>query len=274
MRLLPRRRRARVALGVVSALVVIVGGFAVVWVSTDAHEVSLATADQQFRHHSHTKAGYKKPGRPAVGVYAYVGSGTASLSLPPKTEHAGPTMPGTVTYGAGGCWTLRIDYSDVHWEFATYCPHGDALWESSRGGYYDWDFVATSISDTSTYTCRPAEVAIPGPNHRDRPYRFSCRGKNHPLKLGPVTLAGTVRYLGSGVIDVGGVSVPALHLEEVARFSGAQSGTDLENTWYDRADGLPLESSWTTDVTTPTAIGDSTLASSAHFRLTSLTPHG
>ncbi len=269
-----RRRLRRWLLGSAAVVLIGIGVFVVLWVTTDAHEVSLSTADQRFLHDKGAKAGFAKPGRPAEGVYEYTGSGSEALSLPPKTQHEGPIIPGTVTYGANGCWTLRLDYSDNHWQYTIYCPHGSELLETARGGWYQWNFVATTVADTASYTCEPAEIAVPGPLARNRPYRFSCSGTNHPLKLGPVTLAGTVKYLGDGSVLVDGEKVPAVHILEVASFTGGQKGQDVANTWYDSADGLPLQGTWSTDVRTPTAIGTSTLTASGRYQLDSLDPHG
>jgi hypothetical protein len=261
-------------LALLGLFLVLGGWFAILWFGSDAHPVSFAQADNRFRHSGNGKAGYSVPGRPAVGVYSYVGTGAGTLTIPPKTQHDGPTIPGTVTYSAGGCWTLRLDYSNDHWELATYCPHHHDLLEVGRGGWYQWNLVATSVSDAAAYLCRPAEIAVPGPALRRHPVHFSCIGHNSPLKIGPVTMAGTVRFLRTGTVHVGAQKVPAVQMEEEATFSGGQTGTDVERTWYSQATGLPLESTWSTDVTTPTPIGSSTLHSSASFHLTSLTPHG
>jgi hypothetical protein len=271
----PRRhQRRRWLLGTAAVVLVAIGVFAFFWFTTGAHEVSLSTADQRFRHDKGALAGFSKPGRPAEGVYEYKGSGSEALSLPPKTQHEGPLIPGTVTYGANGCWMLRMDYSDNHWQSTTYCPRGTQLLETARGGWYQWNFVATTVADTASYTCKPAEIAVPGVLARNRRYRFSCTGTNHPLKLPPVTLAGSVKYLGDGSVLVDGKKVLAVRILEVARFTGGQKGQDVENTWYDSADGLPLQGTWSTDVRTPTAIGNSTLTASGRFQLDSLVPHG
>lgn len=270
-----RRRRRRVLLAISIVLLAGIGVFIGLWLNTGAHEVTLSNAERQFQREEkgHDPPAHHERGRPAEGVYDYTGSGSEALSLPPKTQHEGPTIPGTVTYGSKGCWALRFDYSVNHWESATYCPHGTELLETRRGGWYQWDFVATTVGDAASYTCTPPEVAIPGRYDRNRRYAFSCLGKNHPLKLAPVTLSGWVEYLGSSDVVVGGTKVAALQIREIGRFSGGQSGTDVEDTFYDASTGLPLRGTWSTHVTTPTPIGNSTLTASGRFRLHSLVPH-
>lgn len=270
----PQHRLRRVLVAAVVVLLAGTGVFLGLWFATGAHEVSLSTADKRFRHDKGAAAGYVRPGRPAEGVYRYTGTGTNALSLPPKTQHDGPLIPGTVTYGADGCWRLHMDFSSNHYEYSTFCLKGDELLETRRGGWYRWDFVATTVGDTAAYTCGRGEVVLPGDRVRGRRFHFSCTGSNHPLKLGKVTLSGSARFAGYGSVLVAGHSVPAVHIVEVGRFSGGQTGTDYESTWYDRGDGLPLSGSWTTDVNTPTAVGTSTLDASGRYVLDSLVPHG
>lgn len=266
----PRRRRRRAVLAGLALFAAAIGVFAVLYETAGSHEVSLSSALQQFRHSVRHLGSGAAPGRPAEGVYEYTGSGTESLSLPPKTQYEGPGIPATVVDGRHGCWTLRQDFSDNHWQFTTFCPSGRDVMEAARGGWYRWDFVATTVSDESTLYCRPFEVAFPASARPGQTYRFSCRGGNHPLDLGPVTLAGTTRYLGTVRVRIGHESVEAVHMSEVGSFSGGQTGTETVDTLYDRANGLPLEATWSEHVNTRTPVGVSTLSAVGRFRLTSL----
>jgi len=42
----------------------------------------------------------------------------------------------------------RLDYSDSHWQNATFCARDGNLVEVSRAGWYRWNLVALSIADT------------------------------------------------------------------------------------------------------------------------------
>ncbi len=265
-------KRRRLVVGAVAAAVLVVGGVVLAWVVSGAHEVALSTAGAQFLSQSHGRVGIREQGRPPEGVYAYHGSGTDSLSLPPKTLHDGPLIPGTVTYGETDCWSWRLDFSDDHWQSATFCPHKGELLETARGGWYRWSLLALSVSDASSYRCAPAEIAVPGELAAGRRVRFSCTGTNAPLRIPPVTLAGWVQFERSGDVRVGGKEVAAVRILETARFSGGQSGTEGENTWYRRSDGLPLAGSWSTDVRTPSPLGESTLTASGTFELSNVVP--
>jgi hypothetical protein len=81
-----------------------------------------------------------------------------------------------------------------------------------------------------------------------------------------------VQYERLGSVRVGGKDIESVRVLETAHFTGGQSGTDVEDTWYERADGLPLEGTWSTDVRTPTPLGDSTLTASGRFQLSSVLP--
>ncbi|MGD0256100.1 MAG: hypothetical protein ABSB99_11255 [Acidimicrobiales bacterium] len=272
----PFRRRHRVAL-IVTAVVVTVlaggaGAFIYEWNHTGPHELSSATAYQRFR--SGATGRVMDPGqlRPHEGVYAYQGAAAEHVSFPPKSQVEGPTIPGTVTYRPDGCWILRLDYSDSHWQSSTYCPRNGDLVEVGRVGWYRWNFVAFVIADTATYTCDQQEVAIPAVLHIRTQYSFSCKGTNNPINTGVVTMVGTNEYVGPQTLKIAGTEVVTLHFHEVAHFSGGQTGYNIADTWFSTVDGLPVRGTWKTAVTSPTALGSSTLTGTGNFTLSSLVP--
>jgi len=247
------------------------GVFIELWSQSGAHQLPLSVAVQRF--HSAAPGPGHEALRPAQGVYQYSGTGTEHLSVPPKTQSEGPIIPSTVAYQPHGCWSFRLDFSDNHWQSYTYCPQGKALLLTARSGWYQWDFVVTTIGDTETLICRPTEDAIPaalavGPRHS-----FSCRGTNSPLSIPPVTMAGWVEYIGRGTVTVQGRRLQALQMKEVATFSGGQTGTDSAETWVDATTGLPLRGTWSTVVRTPSPLGSSTLTAGGRFALAALTPN-
>ncbi len=93
--------RHRVALIVTTVIVMVVasaaGIFVYQWDHTGPHQLSFATAYQQFR--SGATGAFVDPGtlRPHDGVYSYRGSGHEHISLPPKSQVEGPGIPGTVS---------------------------------------------------------------------------------------------------------------------------------------------------------------------------------
>ena len=122
--------------GIVAGLVVIAVGVLVVLFITreDPGARSIDEAVEEFR--SDTDGGGTSPGDgaaaggPPAGVYLLEGSGTESLSFPPLSQSDGETMPMTVGATDGGCWTVRIDYNEAHWQDWNLCRDGDSVIES------------------------------------------------------------------------------------------------------------------------------------------------
>ena len=246
------------------------GWFAWRWTSSATHPVSVASALERFRAQAAGSAS-GAPYQPRAGVYPATGSATAHVSAPPKTLTEGPSIPVTVSYAAGGCWQLRVDYSDSHWEGATFCPRGGGLEETARGGWMRWDFVVLTIEDTSIYRCDVAETVIPAQVRAGQTGTFSCTGTNDQLHTGPVTMRGSSVVVGAEQMTVAGRLVPVVHVRDRFTFSGGQTGTDQADLWFG-ADGLPLRETWNNEVHTPSPLGTTTMTASGSFRLTSLEP--
>ncbi len=267
--------RHRVGLIVTTVIVMVVataaGIFVYQWDHAGPRQLSFVTAYQRFR--SGSTGALVDPGtlRPRQGVYSYRGAGHEHISLPPKSQVEGPGIPGTVSYQSDGCWVWRLDYSDSHWQNATFCARAGNLVEVGRAGWYRWNLVAFSIADTGTYRCSP-EVAIPAVLHVGQRFPFDCTGTSSPIKTGVVTIKGTNRYVGPQTLRIEGTDVPTLHFREVSTLSGGQRGSNVSDTWFSTINGLPVKGTWTTKVTTPTFLGTSTLTGGASFTLTSLTP--
>jgi hypothetical protein len=248
-----------------------IGLFAYLWMQSNPSPLAPSVAVQRFRQGERGHDPAAGPG-PTRGIYLYRGSGTEKISVPPKSQTEGPGFPGTVADRPGGCFDFRLDFSDVHWQSWTYCRRNGALATTSKAGYYLWDFVAFSVDDTSTFTCSPAGVTIPAQLVVGARHTVSCTGKNDHLSTGPVYMRGTSRVLATGTLRVGTSSVPAVRVREKVAFTGGQQGTNESDTWFSVADGLPLRGTWSTVVSTPSPVGNSTLRGSGDFTLESTTP--
>jgi hypothetical protein len=134
--------------------------------------------------------------------------------------------------------------------------------------------VALSIVDMETFQCGVVEMAIPATLTKSKSLGFICTGVNSPIATGVVKLNGSTRYVGAELLKIAGKSVSTVHFVEVDRFSGGQSGSNVANTWYSTTDGLPVQGDWDTRITTPTAVGTSTLNGKGNFKLASLTVVG
>ncbi len=242
------------------------------WLHESAHQLAPSVAVQRFRHQE--RPDVSGGGGPAQGVYLYRGSGTETVSVPPKTQQEGPEIPGTVLNRPGGCFEFRLDYSDVHWQNWTYCLRGGSLVTTSRAGYYLWDFVVFKVDDTSTYTCSPATITIPSRVAEGTTSPVTCAGTNDHLSTGPVHMIGTSTVMATSTVPVGATNQPAVLIREDVRFSGGQTGSNDADTWFSEATGLPLRGTWSTIVSTPSPVGVSTLHAHGLFALESMTPRG
>lgn len=268
----PRPRHHTLRWVLAGVLVVVLAGagvFAYRWFHSGAKAVPTDVAVDRFRH----AAGEDPTGAgPEPGVYAYRGSGTETLSVPPKSQSEGPGIPGTVLQKPGGCFEFRLDYSDRHWQSWDYCVRAGALVSPGRAGYYDWDFVAFHVDDTSTFRCDPDAVTVPAHVVAGTRETLSCTGRNDHLDTGPVSMRGTSTVAALTTVDVGGHRVPAVHVTERVHFSGGQSGSNVSDTWFSTSTGLPVRGSWHTVVSTPSPLGHSTLDAHGDFALTALSP--
>ncbi len=251
-------------------LLAIVGTLAYLWSNDGPQQLSASTAVQRFRAENHGAAS-AGPG-PTQGIYLYRGSGTESLSVPPKSQGEGPEIPGTVTNRPGGCFDFRLDFSDAHWQSWRYCIGSDGLTTTSKSGYYRWDFVVFSASDTSTYTCDPAILTVPAAMTVGGSHPVTCTGSNDSLSTGPVHMKGTSTVVATKTLRVAGTDIPAVRIREAVAFTGGQTGSNDADTWFSTTTGLPLEGTWSTVVSTPSPFGTSTMRAQGQFTLTTSTP--
>ena len=271
----PVRRRRKVGRRIAGALALAIltgfGVFIYLWSQTGASALAPSVAVQRFRQIERRGVRTVGPG-PAQGVYLYRGSGTETVSVPPKSQSEGPGIPGTVVDRPGGCFEFRLDYSDVHWQDWTYCPLGGSMVTTSKAGYYLWDFVVFSVDDTSTYTCSPAIVTIPADSVVHARHRVSCTGTNDHISTGLVHMDGSSTVMATKTLRVGSTKELAVLVREDVVFSGGQHGSNHADTWFSVTTGLPLRGTWSTVVSTPSPVGTSTLHAHGEFDLTSLEP--
>ena len=269
----PKRSRTVVVLALVGvAVVVVVVVFAVMWQRSGAHRVSTAEARRRYEQSSpSTEPANPAVLRPVAGVYTYRGSGSEHLSVPPKEQAQGPDTPGTVTHGADGCWTFRMDFSNQHWQTWIYCPRNRGLVELGGTTFERWDFVFTKYDSTSTFTCAPASVTIRAGMHAGQKWRQSCRGTSSGTKGVSVT-SGPYTFVGDDTVVVSGTPVAAYRFRQVRTLSGSQSGHQTTDLWFARSDGLPLRNVRDVTVRTNTVVGSSTYTERGSFQVTSLQP--
>ncbi len=260
-----RRRWPWAVLGLV--LVLVAAALALALGTDHAHEVSLRQAEARVG----GGTGSVADGRPAPGVYAYTGSGTERLSLPPLSQSEGPTIPGTVTLEGADCWVLRLDYSTHHWQTWRYCEHGDDLWEAGGQTWQLWAVGPLDVTNLSTFTCAAGSMALPATGSIGQVWHSRCTGTNSTVS-GTTVTAGPYRLVGTSTLTVGGTPTRTVHFQRLRTDTGAQRGTEQADVWLDARTGLPLVLEQHLRVTTDTSFGTSTYTQDGVMRLTSLSP--
>ncbi|MFA5882709.1 MAG: hypothetical protein WDA60_02560 [Acidimicrobiia bacterium] len=268
-----RRRMRRLAItgGVITAvLAIVVGGFAYLWAHSGGRPVSLEEARRRFLEQQVGDLGTAGTYRPAEGVYSYSGSGSESLSSPPKSQDEGPEMPGTVSHADGGCWTFRLDYSTNHWRVWKFCADADGLREVGTSVYQRWDFVVSSVDNLTEMHCKPPAVVIESGMQPGDAWESECRGTSSQIS-GTTISTGTHRFVGRDGVEVAGRTIDALHFREERAVSGAQSGTEVFDLWL-TDQGLPIQGRQRIVVDSDSPIGRVTYTQEGAFVLVSALP--
>jgi hypothetical protein len=264
-----RRVKIGIALGVVALLGAAVGVGVYLWQRSDARPVSVEEAKQRLD----GQGGDGSSGGaflPAEGVYRYQGSGTESLSTPPKSQDEGPELPATVRHDGDGCWTFRIDYSTNHWQDWHYCATDTGLVERGGDTFQRWDFVVSAIENTSKFVCDPPNVVVRAGATPGATWQQSCDGTNS--QVGGATLSsGPMRFVGVDRLQIGTREVQALHYVQHRTISGAQRGVNDSDLWF-ATNGLPLRNRRAIEVSSDSPIGSITYTEDGSFTLSSLRP--
>ncbi len=244
-------------------------GALVAWHAADsARQVTLGQAVHRLG-----GAGGGSPGlrRPAPGIYAYAGSGTERLTLPPLSQAEGPTIPGTVTLDGADCWVLRIDYSTHHWQTWHYCLQGADVEEVGGRSWQLWSVGPVDVTNLTSFRCGAGSMALPAEGVPGQTWHSSCTGTNTSVP-GMTTSAGPYRLVGTTALEVGGEAVAVAHFHRVRTDTGAQTGTEAADVWVDRRTGLPVRLDQRLRVTTATTFGTSTYTQTGTLHLVSIVP--
>ena len=245
------------------------GAFVAAWQGSGAHEVSMNSARKRFASSS-TVPVVPNALLPPAGVYEYRGSGHESLDKPPKSQDQGPVIPATITHQPNGCWVFRVDYSTGHWQSWNYCTSDGQLDEKGGQTYEKWNFVVFQVASTSTFTCPSSVTILPGMVPGDT-WTQTCTGTTSAVK-GSVTTAGPYTYIGEETMTIGGTKVAAYHFHRLRTLSGAQTGTEDDEVWFAKSNGMPLRNVRKNVVKSDSPIGKVTYTETGDFTLVSLTP--
>ncbi len=265
-----RRHRTlwRVLIGLGVVVVLVIGAGAAWWFfgREEARPVSSDAALQQFRESGAT--GAEGDGRPALGVYSAVATGSEDIGIPGLTESFGPEAPVTVTHGDGGCFTYRADLNNHHWRSWTFCPTSDATFAlRSADTATVRNAPGLDVDSLTTYTCQtPVPYLWPDPAV-GQTRAGSCTGTSDTIS-GLTGDAGSVEVLELGTLTIDGTEVAVVHLRSTDTFTDAQTGTEVDEWWLDARTGLPLK--LVIDADLNSSVGD--YIEKGTLELTTLTP--
>ncbi len=274
----PHRRRWPWVVGLVVAVVLVAVAVPVVLFATRERPEGkdLGEAVDEYQPGSSTAAG-----GPTPGVYRATGEGTEAISLPPVSQHDGAVVPVTVEAADDGCWRVEAAYHEAHRQDWTFCeqPGGGGAGEGAapvvvdRGGqtYQRWDFGATSVENTSTFTCDPPAVMIDPSAEPGDTWDQHCTGTNTQTD-GTTISAGTYEFVGVEDLEIDGEAVPARRYRQDRTISGAQTGTDAVDVWFAVADHLPLRMARDVRIDSDSPVGTVTYTESGWWQLDSLVP--
>ena len=219
--------------------------------------------------------------RPTSGVYQLSGQGHEAISFPPVTQTDGSTMPMTISSLPEGCWRLRVDYNEAHWQDWELCPDGDLLLEMGGHTFQRWDFGAAQVENLSTFTCDPPapfavfDVERDGSDDSDSEsnevMERSCTGLNDQVE-GTTVTSGTITVVGIETVEVDGEELEAVRFRTENVISGAQSGVNDFDMWLSTTDGLPLRGERNVRVDSDSPIGTITYTEEGSWQLDSTTP--
>lgn len=269
----PRKRRlvGRVLVGVVVAIVVAVAALAVwyFFLRSGAGQRSTEDALKDLRASGAAgTTGGDPQGRPAVGVYSAVATGTEDIGMPGLTESFGPNAPVTVTHADGGCFVYRVDLNTNHDRSWRFCPTAEATFALTElGSNTRRDVPGLDVDSVTAYTCEvPVPYLWPAAAVGDV-RRGSCTGVTDVVE-GTTADAGSVEVLALTTLTIGGEEVATVHVRATDVLTGSQIGSEVDEWWLDVRTGLPVRIVIDADMTS--SVGD--YRESATIELTSLVP--
>ncbi len=269
------RHRFRWWMPVVGVVVLALGALGVLLLlflnREEPEALSVEEAMEEFRSSTATTSGEETGLRPPAGVYRMEGEGREEISFPPVHQDDGATMPATVEHSADGCWIFTVNYNEAHWQDWTLCPSDRGLEQPDSHTFQDWDFGATSVANLSTFECDPPAPFIVLDLEPGGSLPRECIGTNERVS-GTSLARGTLTFVGTESLEIGGVEVEALRFRQHADLSGSQTGTEDVDFWFAVEDGMPLRGERSVEIGSDSPVGTITYTEEGHWQLASLEP--
>ena len=251
-------RRAGLIAAVAAGVVLAVGVVAWIVAFRDTAEpVSVEEAVTSFRTETEPDPRARSP--IPTGVYVYATRGFEKTDALTGVTHRYPGRS-TITVAPHACgvslsWRVLKGRS-TEW---VYCVT-DEGWELRSQDERHTFFGRT---ETTTYVCEDTLIR-PQPLRAER-WRLSC-------STGSAHEQGAVRYVATGLENVGGETVSTEHVRKRTTLSGNIRGFARHDLRFDTDTGLPVEIAMTTRTTTDSPIGDVGYVEEAVLTLVSLMP--
>ena len=259
---------------------VALGVVAVLFVTRDDPEArSVDDALEEFRSGNDEGDGAAAGGEgaaadatPPAGVYELLGEGREAISFPPVQQTDGATMPMTVSpTDDSGCFTVRIDYNEAHWQDWALCRDGELMIEDGGRTFQRWDLGAAQVENLSTFVCDPPITFIDFAAGDGQVDERSCEGTNDAVE-GTTVTSGTDTHAGRVTLTIGGEEVEAIHVVQDHVVSGAQSGVSNNEYWFRASDGLPLKGLRSSTIDSESPVGTVTYTEQGRWELSSTSP--
>ena len=232
---------------------------------------TLRDAVGDFRRENGTTTSAAGPDRlPAPGVYEVGGSGGEDISFPPNSQTDGTTMPASVQHLSADCFRWRIDYNVAHWHQLDFCRDGTDLLLGAQVNSQRWDFGTTTVENTATFDCTPRQ-RYPLGSPVGTVTTATCTGTNTAVS-GRSTITDRTEVVGREQLRIGDRTVTAVHLHQHDGLTGAQTGQNDVDWWFDAATGLPVKATRSYRLDTASPIGAITYTEDGQWQLRSLEP--
>lgn len=195
-----------------------------------------------------------------AGVYVYATDGSEQTDALGGVTHRYPRISTITVTGAPCGVALRWDVLRGRSTTWTICT-GSNGW-SQRSRFERHTFFG--VTDKTTYTCTGTPFLPEG----DRPgttFTVACT-------TGKAREDGPGSVVGDETLDVGGTSVPTVHVRTTMSYSGDTTGEATYDFWLARDSGVPVRIMMVSATTNGSLIGDVHYLERVTLRLTSLAP--
>jgi len=194
------------------------------------------------------------------GVYVYATTGSEQTDALRGTTHEYPATSTITVTGAPCGVRLRWDVLEGRSTTWTACVGAGDWIERSRDERHRF----YGVTEKTTYTCRNTPFR-PAGDPPGTTFTVSCT-------TGEAREGGPGVVVGRETLDIGGTSVPAVHIRTTTSFSGGTTGSATYDFWLARPTGLPVRITMVSQTTNGSIIGDVHYQERVSLQLTSLEP--